>query len=181
MPWLIFDFKRDDNIAEIPYARETSIDSAVPDQPGIYILHPLPGQEDVVSEYFMRVWAHERIGIFIDEGLMVGARNLGFRSLLTQGRSKKIPLIILSQRPFFLDSFVFSESEFFQIFRLQDKRNVARAQEFIPYDISERLPEYHSYYYDVKKNRVVVFDPTPDVAAILDTFEARLSTLKHTL
>jgi hypothetical protein len=172
--WIVYDFKRDELINEIESAQHIEMTSPLPERPGLYVVHPRPGNEDVVDEHMFRIWDSENIGVYVDEGYMVGNRSAGFRALLTQGRSKHIPMIVLSQRPVYMDKFVFSESQFFQVFRLQHDDDVSSAQKFIPFDLSERLPQYHSYYYDVVSNRLVVLSPVPDRDAILDTFATKL-------
>jgi|HubBroStandDraft_5_1064220.scaffolds.fasta_scaffold31237_4 hypothetical protein len=172
--WIVYDFKRDELINEIESAQHIEMTSPLPERPGLYVVHPRPGNEDVVDEHMFRIWDRENIGVYVDEGYMVGNRSAGFRALLTQGRSKHIPMIVLSQRPVYMDKFVFSESQFFQVFRLQHDDDVSSAQKFIPFDLSERLPQYHSYYYDVVSNRLVVLSPVPDRDAILDTFATKL-------
>lgn len=178
-PWIIYDFKRDQMIAAIDGAIHISLDDPIPSYPGIYVVHPLPDQEETVSEHMTRVWEATNVGVFVDEALMVGRFNRGFRYLLTQGRSLHIPMIINSQRPAWIDNFVFSESDFFQVFRLQNKKDVQKVQEFVPFNIHKRLPPYHSYYYAVVPNKLVVMRPTPDEDAVLDTFYTRLRKLKQ--
>jgi hypothetical protein len=177
-PWIIYDYKYDDTICAIDGASTLDLSESIPTAPGVYIVHPLPDQEEEVSDHMVRVWQQENTGVFIDEALMVGKYNRGFRYLLTQGRSKHIPMIINSQRPVWVDNFVFSESDYVQVFRLQNFKDVARVQEFVPYNLQKRLPQYHSYYYDVVQNKLVVMKPTPDGDAILDTFYTRLRKLK---
>ena len=125
-----------------------------------------------------RIWAMEDTGVFIDEGFMIGQQNMGFRSLLTQGRSKHIPMIVLTQRPVWIDRYVLSESDYFQVFRLQHRKDVATVEQSVPHDLSERLQRYHSYYYDVGSDNIYILGPTPDRTAILDTFNAKLRNLK---
>lgn len=177
-PWVIYDYKYDDIINSIDGAFELSIDDPAPDEPGLYIVHPEPDQQEALENQMRDIWRKEDIGVYIDEGYMVGNNNKAFRALLTQGRSKHIPMIVLSQRPVWMDKFVFTESEFFQVFRLQNRRDVAKMEEFIPYDLEKRLPEFQSYYYDVATNRLSILRPVPDRAAILATFNARLARLK---
>lgn len=172
--WIVYDFKRDDLINEVGDAQHMDLTSPLPERPGLYIVHPRPGNEDLVDEHMFRIWEREDIGVYVDEGYMIGNKSPGFRALLTQGRSKRIPMIVLSQRPVYMDRFVFSESQFFQIFRLQHDDDVSSAQKFIPYDLSKRLPRYHSYYYDVVSDKLVVLSPVPDRDAILDTFRTKL-------
>jgi len=177
-PWIVYDFKEDDLIADIEGTYEIGLADPIPIRPGLYVVHPNPNQVDAVEDHMWRIWKQENTGVFIDEGFMVGTNNDGFRALLTQGRSKHIPMITLSQRPVWLDRFVFSESEFFQVFRLQHRKDVASVEEFIPYDLSKRLPPHWSYYYDAPTDQLIKLKPTPDLKVILDTFNMKLSTLK---
>lgn len=180
-PWIIYDYKYEELIASIDGAQTLSLESPLPTRPGVYIVHPNPDDETEVENHMLRIWAQEDIGVFVDEGYMIGNRNKGFRRLLTQGRSKHVPMIILTQRPVWMDRFVFTESNFFQVFRLQDQDDLRAIQRFIPYDLSRRLPEYHSYYYDVSANKVTHLSNTPDPAAILDTFDTKLQPLKKVI
>lgn len=180
-PWVIYDFKGEALINSIKGATRLDVGSKIPEQPGLYVVNPYPDQEQEVEAQMWGIWQQENIGVFIDEGFMVGNKNRAFRSLLTQGRSKHIPMIILSQRPVWLDRFVFSESEFFQVFRLQHRKDLASVQEFVPFDLSTRLPEHHSYYYSVVDNSCVILKPTPSDDVILDNFDAKLSRLTRTV
>jgi len=177
-PWIIYDWKYEDLIAEIPDIQEISVFDKIPERPGLYVVHPEPDQTDEVDLQFRQIWEQENTGVYIDEGYMVGSNSRAFRSLLSQGRSKHIPMIILSQRPAWMDRFVFTESQFFSVFRLQHKDDLKKVQEFIPYDISERLPEFWSYYYDVKSNEIARMEPVPDRKLIIQTFNSRLARLK---
>lgn len=176
-PWLIYNFKTDKSIDGIPYAQHIGVDE-VPIKPGIYITHPHPDQTDEVEEQMWAVWDKERTGVYVDEGYMVGRQNPAFRALLTQGRSREIPMITLSQRPVWLDPFILSEAEYYQVFRLNHKMDRKKIEEFIPGDVVQRLPDYHSYYYDVGENRLTVLKPVPDIGKIHDTFERRLARVR---
>jgi len=177
-PWIVYDYKYDSMINQIEGAIHIAVTDEPPTQPGIYIVHPDPGEVDEVASQMWQIWKQENIGVYIDEGYMVGNNNRAFRTLLTQGRSKHIPMIILSQRPVWMDKFVFTESEFFQVFRLQNTRDIKNVGEFIPHDITKRLPEYYSYYYDAPDDSLVILKPVPNENVILDTFSMRLQTLK---
>jgi DNA helicase HerA-like ATPase len=178
VPWVVYDFKGDELINEIEGARHMGMEEKLPEQAGLYVYHPNPSEEDDVQEHMWRIWKRENMGVYVDEGYMVGNNNKAFRALLTQGRSKHIPVIVLSQRPVWMDRFVLSESGFFQVFRLQHRMDTKKVEEFVPYSLQRRLPEYHSYYYDVGTNQMGVMKPTPDRDAILDTFDMKLSKLK---
>lgn len=175
MPWVIYDFKRDESIEAAPYFREITLEE-IPVRPGVYVVHPLPDDYEPVENHMQEIWKRGHMGVYIDEGYMIGRNNRAFRNLLTQGRSRGIPMIILSQRPVWMDRFVFSESEYFQVFRLQHKMDRKKVQEFFPPEtnLEERLPEFHSRYYDVKANKVTKLYPVPNIDAIYRTFDLRL-------
>lgn len=177
-PWIVFDYKIDELINSIDGATHLTLDSPIPRHPGIYIVHPTPDEELEVSEFMLRIWAQEDTGVYIDEGFMVGNNSKGFRLLLTQGRSKHIPMIICSQRPVWIDRFVLSESTFIQMFRLQHRKDVATVEQFVPFDLEKRLPRHYSYFYDVADNHIVIMRPAPDSAAIMDTFNSRIRRLR---
>lgn len=178
-PWIIYDYKLEEFIAEVPGTYPLGVKDEIPSRPGIYIVRPNIGEEPEVEVQMWKIWSHENVGVFIDEGYMLGNNNRGFRMLLTQGRSKHIPMIINCQRPVWLDRFVFSESQFFQVFHLNDKQDRLKVQSFIPADLSTDLDPYYSYYYDVRDRRLVVLQPMPDKDAILDTFDFKTSKLRR--
>lgn len=180
-PWIVYDFKNDELINSIEGAAHISLGDKLPERPGLYIVHPRPGNELQVDEHMLRIWDRENIGVYIDEGYMIPNKSEGFRSLLTQGRSKHIPMIILSQRPVYMDRFVWSETQYFQIFRLQHDDDISSAEKFVHHDLSKRLPPFHSYYYDVGSDRLVKLAPSPDSDAILDTFDTRLPKMRKVI
>jgi len=179
-PYVIYNWKNDKAIDAIPHAHHIGMNE-LPIRPGVYIVHPHPEQKLEVEDQMWAIWEKENIGVMIDEGYMIGNNNPAFRALLTQGRSKEIPIIVLSQRPVWMDRFVFSEAQFFQVFRLQHKKDRQNVQEFIPFDISERLPPYHSYYYDVNENTFTKLKPVPSEQEIMRTFERRLGRVRRTI
>jgi hypothetical protein len=179
-PWVIYNFKSDKSIDQIPHARNIDIDE-LPIQPGIYIVHPRPDEAEAVETQMWSIWEKEGIGVYVDEGYMVGRQNPAFRALLTQGRSREIPIITLSQRPVWLDPFILSEAEYYQVFRLNHKRDRKKVEEFIPADLNARLPDYHSYYYDVAENKTTVLKPVPEIDKIHATFERRLARVRKTV
>lgn len=183
-PWIVIDFKTDEHINGIPGARHVDL-GFIPGKKdtGIFIVHPLPsdadapklGEKSPIEQYIWKIWEREDCGIFCDEGYMM-ARNKAFEACLTQGRSKRIPMIVCSQRPSWLSRFVFSEADFFQVFHLNDARDQQTVQAFVPvtYEDQENLAEYHSLYYDVAKNKVWNFNPVPPIEEIYKTFESKL-------
>jgi hypothetical protein len=178
MPWLVIDYKRDKSIARIPYIQPIEV-GVVPTNPGVYVVRPFPTQDEEMSDYLMQIWDTEGIGLYIDEGVML-ARNDALDAILIQGRSKQIPVIMLSQRPVGISRFAFSESQYFVVFPNHDKRERKTIAEFTPIfakmsDLDDiLLPRFHSYHYDVVTNKVTKLSPVPDLDVILKTFERKL-------
>ncbi len=180
MPWIVFNFKGDDLINSIPGTRDLSMTSNVPNYPGIYVIDVAPDEKEVADEFLMRVWKHEKCGLYIDEGYMLSGLP-GFRRCLTQGRSKRIPIILLSQRPVWMDRFAWSEADFFQIFNVaiaDDKKTIAS---YVGGQLLGRTPEFHSNWYDVGQDQTFRLLPVPDRASILAVFRERIGTKRKLL
>lgn len=179
-PWVIIDFKCDDFIADIPGLKEISITDKPPKKPGLYVARPHPDDQEAVDKFLELCWAQEDVGLFFDEGLMIGknGRSRWMRALLTQGRSKHIPMIILSQKPVWIDTWVMSESDYLWTFRLNRPSDRDVVQEYMTTLMNKRLPPFYSYWYDVGSDRLSVFSPVPDDKSILSVFRKRLKTTK---
>jgi hypothetical protein len=182
-PFFVMDFKLDDLLNDIPGIREHDLGSKLPKKPGLYITHPFPGDEDAVEEFLWSIWKRGNAGLFLDETYMIHKNSPAFRAILTQGRSKRIPVIMCTQRPVEISRFCFSESEFVYLMQLNDNRDYKTVQEFVPkrvnntskpFDITVPLPSYHGYYYDSAANNGYVMRPVPSRDQILDTFHDKL-------
>ena len=72
----------------------------------------------------------------------------GLLALLTRGRSRKLSVICCTQRPSWVSNFIYSESSYFFIYRLVQKKDRKTISDMIPYN--EEVPEnYHYFYYDL--------------------------------
>ena len=178
-PWIILDYKGDPSIAMISRAKDIELPN-VPREPGIYIARPHP-DDPRVAQMLERIWQRGNTGLYIDEGYMVSQSpdaDPWFRALLTQGRSKHIPMIVLAQRPVWLNRFVFSESDFFQVFDLNHEKDRDTVESFVPPKSYIKLPEYHSLYYDVGKNKVEYIAPVPDAVTTTAKIDEKLRQLR---
>lgn len=173
-PTYIFDFKGDKLIASLP-AKVISVRANPPRDPGLYILRPLPEADDAAVEVFLqKLWQMEDAILYIDEGYMIGRSNKWYNALLTQGRSKYIEIITLSQRPLWLSRFVFSEATYFAMFNLTDKDDRKTVGRFVPpelYTADTRLPRFHCVWYDVASGDGLELRPVPGRAQILAAFQ----------
>lgn len=185
-PWLIVDFKLEPLFHDIQRMgpgslRELSLDSTVPRKPGLYIVRPRPNEKDHLDEFLWRIWARGKTGLYVDEAHMMPlhpTRHGAFQAILTQGRSKEIPRIVVTQKPSWVSPFVFSEANFYALFYLQDWRDKKRVLEFVPIPdkLEHDLPEYHSYWHDAGQRRTYTLHPVGDRDSILNRFRNRLAT-----
>lgn len=189
IPWIIVDFKRDPVIRRLPQLDEVRIDQSPPKHRGLYVVRPEPADADegLVTQFLYAIWRREGLGnsrdgtgIFIDEGYMIKPQDRALRAVLTQGRSKRIPVIALSQRPSWISPFILSESEFKTVFFLQHKADIDRVGEWLPRQDQHgefvdpyALPQHHSYWYGVPHREFARLAPCPDEDTVIDRFDNR--------
>ena len=177
-PCYVLDFKGDSLIGDIGMT-DINVNMPPPRKPGLYRVPLIPGVTDeALTQFLWRVWRNENAIVYTDEGLMIGNRDPAFRALLTQGRSKNIQMITLTQRPVFCDKFVFSEANYMFVMRLQtedDRKVVSGYLDGTPID---RLPRFHSYWYSAEEQEGAHLAPVPGRAAILEIFDQRRASSK---
>lgn len=158
IPWVIIDYKKDANIALL---NPEPFDARANLEPGkLYRYQPMPNDPNV-DPILWTLWERENVGVFVDESYMLPATGEAMNAILTQGRSKCVPVIALTQRPVFVPRFFFSEANFFQTFWLNDQRDRKIVTSFQPETVNERLPPFHSYYYDVNRDALNIMLPVP--------------------
>jgi hypothetical protein len=183
IPWVIVDTKRDSLIRDVPYVEDLDLSDRLPRYPGLYRVTALPKVDDEALEGFLwSVHAHGRTGLFIDEGYMVPETG-ALQGILTQGRSLRIPLIVLVQRPNNVSRFIFSESEYIQLYKLTDNRDVKIAKDYMGQTpLWRSLPgKYYSWWWDNQREQTLILRPVPDRNTILDIFYNRLRRPKRVL
>jgi hypothetical protein len=179
--WIIFDYKGDALIAQSG-AREIGLFDPLPELPGLYVVRPLP--TDDVKPLLWQIWREGNTGIYVDEGYMIDdgdKKDNPFRAILTQGRSKQIPVILLSQRPVWLSRFAFSEATFIQLFDLTDLRDAQTVTKFVPMldeNYAEKLGRYQSYYYDVERKKLAKLAPARKADKILAQIRDRMPVME---
>jgi hypothetical protein len=174
-PWVVLDYKGDPLIADMPMT-SLEVGQPPPRKPGLYRLRPTLRDQSAVEWLLWKIWERGNTGLFSDEGYMLGTDNDAFRAILTQGRSKSIPAITLSQRPVYMDRFAFSEANYYLIFGLNDRRDLKVVREFLHRDIDldERLPQYSAWYHHVDSDRWTLLGPVPDLDTIRESFRDNL-------
>lgn len=176
-PYVIVDYKGDDLLNSSGRIREIGLNE-IPVHPGLYRVSPRPEiDDDAVDAWLWNIWKRENTGLFIDETYRLPNKGAAFNACLTQGRSKHIPVICLTQRPAWLSKFVFSEADFFAVMHLNERTDRKRVQEFIPQerlDIEQRLPDYHAHWYDVGTDNAYLLQPVEPAAVLTERIHDRL-------
>lgn len=173
-PWLIVNTKGDTLLNELATIEgvQTIDINETPGDVGLYIVNPTPDQGEEINQLLWRVWRKGNTGTYIDEGYAITEEE-ALNALLTQGRSRRCPVIILSQRPAWLSRFAFSECNFIHLFNLQIQTDRKKIGEIVPVDKDYRLAPFHSYWYDVKQDSLQSLTPVPPPGEILQRFRAK--------
>lgn len=173
-PWVLIDPKEEEKFAMIDDAEFIDYDT-VPRYPGIYILQTTTYDGDKLDNYFAQLLEAKNIGVYIDESSEAGY-GPGFTTFLTRGRSRNCPAITLQQRPVDVSRYTRSEAQFFQCFPLTDNADYKTLRGFakIPDFDEDPLPEFYSYYYDVRWKRCYRFKPVPPIGIILNRIQTKL-------
>lgn len=162
-PWIIFNAKRDplfEELAERKAIRgELGVNSKPPKSPGLYVVHYLPaGQDKQIEALLWRIWEKGNIGIWVDE-MYSFPQGDAFAAILTQGRTKRLPVIALAQRPTHISRFAVSETSYFACFRIIDDRDWKTIRGFCPVPDPFRPAEYSCFWYDVKRDQKFMLQP----------------------
>lgn len=194
-PWVILDYKGEDIIEEILAQNKGKIKTIKPTdkppkKPGLYYM-PLDAKvsDNEVEAWLMKVHAQGNVGLFIDEGYAMpdlGNSN-GFTLILTQGRSLKIPVICLYQRPVWMSRFAIAQADFIRVFKQGDLRDEKATLNFCaPATLQDgsklgvleldKLPEYYSLWRDVGQGKTYILQPAPQKKVILANYRLRLKT-----
>lgn len=182
-PWIVLNFKDDEHIESINKAQHIDFDFVLDKKDeGLFVLRVLPPDtqgtlktESRLERFLWKIWERGNCGLFVDECFSIG-QNDAFDSILTQGRSKRIPVIGCTQRPVWVTRFLFSEADFIQVFHLNDERDRNTVEGFTPLvsEDFEQLGKHESYYYDIAENELAKFKPCPPMSATRLIFDEKL-------
>lgn len=170
-PWFILDFKGEKLFSRLGFV-PFNLGDELPDEPNLYWIRILPGSDELVSAFFQQIYMKENCGIYIDEGFMLPYQDKWIRACLTQGRSKNIEMICLTQRPVKIDIWFLSEASYLAVFNLNVKDDKKRVSEYMDGLTIRRLPKFYCLWYDVAENEHVIFEPVPEASEIIETFQA---------
>jgi DNA helicase HerA-like ATPase len=173
-PWVIVDFKRErifDDVGSPPIIGLSL--GKLPKRRGVYIITPDPGDEAALELWLWRVWGHENIGLFVDEAYLM-PDSTAWRAVLQQGRSKRIPVLICTQRPVDVIRAVFSEASYYCVFRINDRRDARVIEGFVPTDLQAVPPKRHWLWYDVADNTLLQMAPVPPPKQVAELLRRRI-------
>lgn len=187
-PWVIFDFKGEQLFKQIGRDRIRPIKPTddVPKRPGLYRMELRLDQKLDVEDFVWRCWQYCKdqsnrnkrnrgIGMFVDEG-MIMQNDGALDTVLLQGRSLRMPRIMLVQRPSRVSRYFFSEANFYSLFHLNDRRDRKIVEEFLPDSAHGlQLPPYHSLWYDTKQDATLELTPCPKDERIVETIRQRVA------
>lgn len=181
--WIALDFKGDELLNSLDRA-EYLDGNKIPKQSGLYIKQFRRAAEDEINDFLWNVWEAENTGVYVDEGYFVPQGEDGaFKGLLTTGRSRRTPVITLTQRPVRVSRFAFSEVSHLAVFDLNDRRDWRTLDEVLPQGFTEwlpskyagpKLPKYHARWYSVKSDGRYIIEPVPDAETIRDMIDDQL-------
>jgi DNA helicase HerA-like ATPase len=176
-PWVIFDYKRDEHIARIDRARQIGLNE-LPRYPGLYVVRPMPDtDDDNVLRWLRAAWARRNIGLGFDEAMMLPQTGGALQAIFIQGRSLKIPVLALSQRPVDLHRTMFSEASHVSVFQLNDGRDHKTVKQYIPNfnsEAVEKLPPHHSLWFRRSDKQTFHLNPVADWETLPDRINSRL-------
>ena len=188
--WVALDFKGDDLLNSIERAIVLESDK-VPEKPGLYVKQFRRASDDEINDFLWGIWEDEDTGVYIDEGYFVPQGEDGaYKGLLTTGRSKRTPVITLSQRPVRISRFAFSEVSHLAVFDLNDRRDWKTLDEVLPQGFTDwlpsqfpgpKLPRFHSRWYDVKRDAGFIVTPVPEADEIRELINSQLEPKRRWL
>lgn len=176
--WIIVNTKNEPLIDSIPRAH--FIGYEIPKKNGLYIIHPGIDDEKPLTKFLWDILDEENIGLFFDEGYMIefiGAVR-PYIAIMTQGRTKRIPVFSLYQRPIGVTRFSFSEAQYLQVLDLFDYRDYEVLEFYMPKVYGLPLPKYHSWYWDNIRKIMFQMKPVPSIDEIYSTINSKLFTRK---
>src|SRR5579862_55480 len=182
-PHIIIDYKGDELLNSLDNVREIGFET--PRKPGLYIIHPVINQQDDMEQWLWAQHEAQNRHLYSDEGYMLPANKRfgAVDAIQTQGRSRRVTMTTLSQRPVGIPRYIISESSHVVMFHLTDDRDIATAEQVVPRGFADwlppefqgdDLPRYWSRWYNVKNRGRYLIAPVPDADTIRADIDSQL-------
>jgi hypothetical protein len=175
MPWFVIDHKRDSTLASLRMRPIGLSPLSLPREPGLYHIAPdRKGDIDrgALEELLSRIFNRGRIGVYVDEGHLMGFSPM-IRRILVAGRDKKVPLMWVSQRAQSIDPFIWSQSTFYRAYALQTPNDIRRFNDNFP-EPYYAPPKYQSHYWDGEAGVQYRLQPARPISETIDFIDRQL-------
>lgn len=123
--------------------------------------HELASHE-ALDNYLKALSQCRNLSIFIDEAYQFhnsGRALSGYVSILTRGRSRKLSLIVCTQRPSWVSTFTFSEAKYFFIYHLNMSQDHKKLREYIDLPDFDKLGKFQYFFYCTDSKNVLRCEP----------------------
>ena len=125
---------------------------------------PIAGEQDYeVTNLLREVYFKENFIVYIDEGYMINPRNPWLNALFTQGRSKNISVILLSQRPKLVSLFAVTQSNKIFIYNVIGNDDIKTLSNVVRGDVLTTqltdLPDFNYVEFDAKTGKTEIKQP----------------------
>jgi len=171
MAWIIIDHKREPDLKKVP-AEKLPLNPLFMPKRGLHIVRPgtNAADRDDLETLLQRAFKQGNTGIYVDEGHLLGQSD-AVRTIMVAGRAKHVPMMWISQRANWIDTFIWSQSMFYRVFRLQTALDVKTVQANWPQKW-QPPEEFHSWYYDGKQGKLFYLAPADNLAKSVERLDA---------
>ncbi len=168
--WVILNSKYDSFLAQLGPSVDWSAHDVIKGlkKERVVVAHPATFEPNELDRTLFELCeSRQPIGVFVDELMYLhkgnGSAGPGLMGLLTRGRSRKQSFIGCSQRPAFLSSFCYSESEYFAIYNIKLKKDWQKINEFSGQPNIEASRLNHKWaWVDIGEDTLTEFGPVPE-------------------
>ena len=181
IPWLIVDHKREPHLKKLPHELWKSVPRFLPDRPGLYRMvfdQSREGRgelEELLTKIFRRHGERRaNFGVFIDEGHFVGP-SLAVRNIMVAGAGRHVPMMWISQRAQDIDPFIWSQAQYFRVFKIRGINDERRFNDNFPIRYYEPGP-YCSHYFDGRQGQYFPLGPSGDLNTTIKRIDDVLGT-----
>jgi hypothetical protein len=184
-PIIIYDTKTDPKFAALPRSAcfedyDEVIEASFDEKLDYLIFRPpdadLSDREALDSYLFRHYDSMSRIPAYVDELHSYQSHGLplpGLTALLTRGRSRGITMLMAAQRPAWISSFAYTETQVFMVLRLTYESDRKKVAEFVPgFDKLPPPPRFGFWYFHVERDGPELMGPVAVDPAVLAAAEA---------
>ena len=186
MDWYCLNHKQDELLCAVPSLKHMKV-GQIPskNEHGIFEWQPVyqdESDEEFTEELFKDAFKRGNTGIYIDESYMISPKSKGLIRILTQGRSRKCPVIALTQRPVSVPRVFFTETVYTYVYDVQDNRDVKVIAEFTPQsiinhigqDCVDPLEKFECVFIDQNIRQLDIISPTPSPDEVKRLFKSNI-------